>query len=406
MLRHETPIPAPFAVVRGVSTRTWRSTILVPVLFSCIAIMLLVLMKRPEAMTHDFLNLYTGASFARDGRIADLYNPETVLAREQEFVKGLARVTVFSRPPWYALILAPMSMLPYGAGAFGLWVFLQMSLLGLSWVWAVRRFGRDVIRYTCLYLPPMTGIAYGQDCLVPLCILIAGYIVANKKRDFVSGLVLGMGLFKFHLFCLWPPILAVNKRWKMLSGMAAAVVLEFLLSLSLSGTSGLQAYVRFLLKGSSALHPEPRKVVSLWGILANLGFGQGAVALLCVIAVVAITLLQSRCLSTEQVFIIATIGSLAIAPHIYLYDATILLLPIWLLIFTSNDQKASTGAELFAKPYAFMGLLFLPPPLLAIGGLSVLFVLGAALHSLPQHANAFWRPRLALKPSAADRGSN
>jgi hypothetical protein len=46
--------------------------------------------------------------------------------------------------------------------------------------------------------------------------LVVAYVLAEKKREFWSGLALGAGLFKFHLFFLWPLALASQKRWKML----------------------------------------------------------------------------------------------------------------------------------------------------------------------------------------------
>lgn len=366
-------------VSTGVDGKHSMRHIVIPVLFAAIAIFLLVLSKVPEAVTHDFLNLYSASSLARDGRAADLYNPSLLLQREKHILPAVSNLTVFSRPPWYAVILAPLSLLPYGVATFAAWVALQMGLLGVSWYWGVRRFGPKVIEYTCLYIPPMAGIAYGQDCLFPLILLIASYALATKNRNFFSGLVLGLGLFKFHLFGLWPAILLINRRWTMLLGFTCSAAMEFLVSLFVSGTGGLESYIRFLSLPSDALHPAPEKVISMWGILANLHIHRPAVAAACITLCATATVLRSFRLNTEQIFITATAASLFIAPHVYLYDATILLLPIWLMIFSIANKRGCTGSQLFSKPYAFIALLFLPAPFTMIGALSVAFFFTLAI---------------------------
>ena len=59
----------------------------------------------PGARLHDFLNLYTGASLARDGAFAGMHAPEVQLQREQEYAPQLKELVPFVRPPFYALSL-------------------------------------------------------------------------------------------------------------------------------------------------------------------------------------------------------------------------------------------------------------------------------------------------------------
>src|SRR5271163_123099 len=73
------------------------------------------------ARAHDFLNLYTGASLALDGRFADLHDVNVQLERERRFQPSVQVLVPFVRPSFYALILAPLALFPYNT-AFAIWI--------------------------------------------------------------------------------------------------------------------------------------------------------------------------------------------------------------------------------------------------------------------------------------------
>ena len=146
------------------------------------------------AYFHDFLNLYTGASLAAEGRFSELHDVDAQFDRERELVGELDEVVPFVRPHFYALVLAPLSWLPYTT-AFGTWILLQTALLVGCWIWGRRRFGPDSLIFAALYFPTVGGILNGQDCVVLTVIAIAAYTWAERGRDLASGLVLGLALF-------------------------------------------------------------------------------------------------------------------------------------------------------------------------------------------------------------------
>src|SRR5205823_721025 len=121
---------------------------------------------------HDFLNLYTGASLALEGRFAQLYDPAIQLERERRFVPELDALVPFVRPHFYAAVLAPLALLPFRI-AFWVWLSVQLLLLSACCTWAYRRWGPDALIFGALYLPTALGIAHGQDCVLMLLTLIA-----------------------------------------------------------------------------------------------------------------------------------------------------------------------------------------------------------------------------------------
>ena len=138
-----------------------------------------------SARVHDFLNLYTGASLARDGEFARLHDQKVQLGRERELVPETEELFPFVRPHFYALLLAPLSFIPF-APAFWFWLALQASVLVGCWVWSFRKFGADALIFGALFVPTALGIAHGQDCVFMLAIAIAG-ICGSRARGGVLG---------------------------------------------------------------------------------------------------------------------------------------------------------------------------------------------------------------------------
>ena len=308
----------------------------------------------PAARNHDFLNLYTGASLALDGNFAHMHSPEVQLERERRFVPGLDALVPFVRPPFYALILAPLALLPF-AVAFWVWLGLQSVLLVGCWVWAFRRWGPDALVFSALYLPTALGIASGQDCVVMLVIAMAIYTFAAKDKDWASGAALGLGLIKFHLFLLWPLAIVIQRRWRMFFGAIAAVAVELLLSLWLGGPSGLVSYFQLLQrKDIQHLNISPELMINVHSLPLN--FGLDSLLLRGFLVVIVIGLVSAACWRAPlwRWIAAASAGSLLVAPHVYGYDAGLFLLSLWLTIFVCVQTPARLAATLLVTPIPFL----------------------------------------------------
>src|ERR1035437_4282479 len=118
----------------------------------------------PGAKKHDFLNLYTGASLALDGKFASIHDAGFQV-REKQFVPSTDALVPFVRPLFYALLLAPLALIPFSA-AFWVWIALETALLLACWAWGFRRFGANALVFAAFSLPGPLGIASGQDCVL------------------------------------------------------------------------------------------------------------------------------------------------------------------------------------------------------------------------------------------------
>lgn len=330
-----------------ISASTWLT------LATCIAFYLALdsLVVR-GARDHDFLNLYTGATLALQGDFARMHAPEVQLAVERRLVPSVTDVIPFVRPPFYALLLSPLALLPLDR-AYVLWLCLQTAVLFACWYWAFARWGQDALIFGALFLPTAMGIGHGQDCPLLLAILIGVFALADRQRDFASGLILSLGLCKFHLFLLWPLGLLAGRRWKMLAGAAAGVMAEVAIWLALSGPQGLRQYLRLLSSGDlSHLNPSPELWISVHGLADNIDLPRAAWPLA---ALVAMLTLAAAWRAPLWRMVSATIaGSLLFAPHVYGYDAGQLLLACWLVIFCAGWLPARLLATALCTPAPFL----------------------------------------------------
>lgn len=306
------------------------------------------------ALKHDFLNLYTGGKLALEGRFSDMHRPEVQLDRERQIVPDVPQLVPFVRPHVYSLVLAPMAALEYRT-AFTVWLIVQSVLLLGCWLWAYKLFGADALTIASLFLPPALGIASGQDCVHVLLVSLGAYTLARKDKPLASGAVLALGLVKFHLFLLWPIAMLLGRRWKMLQGFAASGASLAAISLILGGTQGAANYFALLRnKDLDRLSPTPEFMANLQGVAANLLGGSEIALLILVAGVLGAYLWFVRGAELWQWWALTAIAGLLVVPHVYGYDASLLLVAILLCMFECKDKSTRIAATFLSTPIPWL----------------------------------------------------
>lgn len=334
----------------------------------------LSLMVAPHARNHDFLNLYTGASLALDGRFSQLHDTGVQLDRERELVPETRVLIPFVRPHFHALLIAPLALIPFAA-AFYVWTAGQWLLYGGFGWWAQRRLGGDSMVWWAAYVPGAMGIIHGQDSALMLAILTAGFALSEKDRPVAAGLVWSLLLMKFHLCFGLAVALAAARMWVHLAGFTAGGALLAATSLALGGLTGAAHYVNMLTnKDLERLSPAPAKMLNFQGLAASAGV-QGE-QVLAAGAVIGLALAAAAAWKSPPRLALAAgvAGGLFAAPHVYIYDLTFLLLPLLLLKDTFRTTPVRWSAALMLAP-VFTGLAVLHPPWSAGGSIGVLTLL-------------------------------
>ena len=314
-----------------------------------------------DARDHDFLNLYIGASMAREGEFAELHDPEVQLRKEQEFVPRITEVVPFVRPAFYALLLTPLALIPFES-AFWCWLLLHTAILLACWRWAWRRFGADALVFAAIYFPSALGIISGQDGTFILAAAVVSYALAERGKPVWSGVVLALTLIKFHLLLLVPLVMLLRGRTKMFLGYVVVAIAEVGVSLLLGGLGGAQKYVDLLLTDEvEGVWPVPSLAITVHTIGRNLEISSLGLSIGLVAVVLVLVGLASWRAPYWRWFSAAVAGSLVSAPHVFRYDAAVLLLPLWVVIFTSKDKLSRFAALLLLVPIPYFAWAFGPP---------------------------------------------
>jgi alpha-1,2-mannosyltransferase len=336
-------------------------------------------MITPGAKTQDFLNIYTGASLALDGQFAAMHDVDVQLARERKFVPSTDVLRPFVRPSFYALLLAPLALIPFKT-AFWIWIAAQSALLIACGAWGFRRFGPNALVFAAFSLPGPLGVASGQDCVILLALFILAWELTDRANPATGGAVLALMLIKFHLILLWPVAFLLQRRWKMLGGFCAVALGEACVSLALGGTQGARTYLALLQnKNLDRLSPSKELMICFQGLTANLGIESPAWTVVIIAAIFLLFVFAVYKAPLWKMFAVTAVASLLVAPHVYGYDATLLLLPLLLTIFYSQLASTKIAATLLCTPLPFGFALAGRPYAIVASGSLVIFLLLLAI---------------------------
>jgi Glycosyltransferase family 87 len=352
----------------GLSRRRWesvatRASSSLPIALACAAIGTLMSIAIgsnvvSHAREHDFLDLYTGATLALHGDFARLDDYREQLQTEQAIAPDAKRPLIpFMRPPFYAVALAPLALLPFRT-AFVVWLAIQIVLLAVCWWVAYRRFGPNAVILSAFFLLPGLGIAHGQDAVFVLLPLMLGYLELERGRDLAAGALIGLTLFKFHLFPFIPVLFLLHRRWRALAGYTA--VGAALAGAWLALSSPL-AYWRLIFDPRVVRAATPDLFLNADAIPANFGVGSLAITLVLMAVVAGLVLVATGREACPTAFAAAVAGSLAFTPHVYKYDGTALLLPFLLGAFASQSRWTRYAAWAAACPVVYVVAAFRRP---------------------------------------------
>ena len=310
---------------------------------------------------NDFAALYAGAGLAGT---PDLYSRAANQASIQATLGVTMESVTYTRAPFYAVLLKPISWLPYGI-AWPLFCFTCLACV----LWFVIRFQADCAAlplYASFFIPVAAFIPQGQD--TPLLLLFAGAAILQmrKGRDFLAGLLLAMCAIKFHLFLLVPVMLLIKRRWRILAGGTTGTLVLFLLGLAFAGTNSTGRYVQTL--GDPWINFATDMMPNLHGLASTLGASLPAETALVVLVIGAFLWICFRAQNYEVLFAISLLCGLLVSYHSGLGDQILLLLVFVLLVNSCTDKlmRAVLAISLTPLPYFFGDGISLSIPIVSL----------------------------------------
>jgi Glycosyltransferase family 87 len=342
-----------------------------PVALGLVCVLSLAYLQRARALAgqNDFAALYAG------GRLAgtpDLYSRPANQALVQSVVGVYMEDVVYTRPPFYTVILKPLSLLPYRT-AYALFILATLSSL----IWFVWRFSKDCPElpfFAALNLPALAALVEGQD--TPLLVAFIGgvLLLIRRGRDLAAGLLLSLCAIKFHLFLLIPLLLLVKRRWRILGGAAIGTALLTVLAALVAGPGSLKAYVGTL--RSNVANPYAAMMPNLHGLITVLQASPMLEAALSLLVIAAFLGIALRTENFELLFGTAIVFGLQVSFHAEMMDDVLLLPAFAAIVSQSSSPSLRTAMALILTPIPYFCALA-GAPYSALFPAALFLVLGA-----------------------------
>lgn len=190
---------------------------------------------------NDFMPLYVAGGLAPG---EDLYEPGPYADFAADRFQIDSPSLRFTRPPFYALLLKPLSWAPYSY-AYAIWAALRLAAIAVFlWIW--RTPSRSFVAVAlCCSVPLFGALFNGQDAVfLPLILATAYKLHVNKPR--IAGAILSLCAIKFHLFLTLPLLFLRRDRRPMLAGFVLGAAAEVMLSFVAAGWRWPEHYYRLL----------------------------------------------------------------------------------------------------------------------------------------------------------------
>jgi hypothetical protein len=304
---------------------------------------------------NDFLGLYPGGRLAFDPH---LYDKATVDQLQAEAAQTYSDAYMFIRLPFYAVMLSPLTRLPYLYAYCTFLVISFLSLIGFVAMWRPPS-PSVTLECMCLFLPAMVAFLNGQDTLVLLFIVAMVVRLEAGHKPVLAGILLALGAIKIHLFLLIPILILAGRFWTVGVGYSIGGVSLAMISFAAQGWNWPIKYYHLISQAAVSPHTEfMPNLNNLCHQLPFSGLWQGMLTL----AVIAAAWAAARRSSFLRGLGIVLCGGILIGHHSYLADCS-LLLPIALSARSLTDWPfLRTASDLFLKPFLYV-FLFLPVPI-------------------------------------------
>jgi hypothetical protein len=319
----------------------------------------------------DFVQIYTLSHLAFEGGYPTPSQREQFHDRQVALVPASAPdhyLPVY--PPTAALIFRPFTVLSYRA-ALALWSLITIG----AYAWIVRRAwlpvcsvlpdGGFVARAAAAFPPFFLLVLYGQTTLVPLLAFFLCWLGLKNHRPVAAGLALGLLTVKPQFGAAIGAALLFAGNWKVILGLIASVMVQVAAVVAVLGGQALQAYARTMAeipRIEYLLEPDGWRMHSI-RTLTRLVPGRigemiwiGATAWI----VIAAVRVWRGSAPLDARFGFLLLASVLVNPHLFGYDAVILVLSgLWLGAWL--EEIASPIRAAFWQASYLLSLLLLVP---------------------------------------------
>jgi hypothetical protein len=296
-------------------------------------------MTGPFVGSGDFPFFYTSGWLARSGNVELLYDEQAFHATQIALVPSSAALwfpTVY--PPQAALLMAPLSALPY-TWAMYLWAVVSLALTAVmlaSAYNAVRHLLPDrVLAFlaAAAFQPLCELIVSGQVSVIVLAACYFGWTALERDRHLLAGAALGLLAVKPQFGLPFAAIVLATRDWRMLSGALISVLAQAVAVWATMGPEAFTGYapmVPAIVGNMDALEVATQRSHSIRALtrLAPAWLGIPLWIATCAFVLWQVVRVWRSNAPLVVRFGLAIVASVLCNPHLIVYDAVLLMLPL------------------------------------------------------------------------------
>ena len=281
-----------------------------------------------QPLAFDFLDFFAGARAAAAGQAQFVYDIQWLQALQHTIVGPKAYTGgIYPYPPVMLLLSLPLALFSY-VPALIVWTMLGV---GLAFALLQRLVGWAAASLALVAAPvAFCDLVFGQNGYFTAA-LLAGGLMALKRRPVIAGICFGCLAYKPHLGLLLPVALLAANHWRAFAAAAATVALLILTSLIAFGTPawtgflGYMAVDRKIIETASDLTRFPTVFAAAREIGAALALAYAAQAISGALAFAASVVVWRRPGSDEIKAAVLAVAIFLATPYAWDYDTVILI---------------------------------------------------------------------------------
>lgn len=342
----------------------------------------------------DFEVFHIAGRLAIEGRLGEAYDGES-LAAVQQAMRGKVDNLAFGYPPPFGLVIAPLGLVPRGAGFL---LFMGLTLAGYLWTLVRLGAARAAPALLIALLPIYLGLLCGQNGFLTGTLVGLACLGLRAGRP-AAGIPLGLMIIKPHLALGLGLYVLARREWRVLGvAMATALAMAGLATLAF-GTAIWPAFIAGLAEQGATMAQglyRSYRMQSPFAVLMSLHLPLAAAwAAQAVLALAAgsLILVAARRLPLATGLGLAVLAWPQFSPYGYDYDLPVAATGLALLAGPLLDSLPRWQAMLVLTPLpaaALIGLVNLagvdpaaPPSHWPAAPGGVLMVLALWLAALP-----------------------
>ncbi len=305
---------------------------------------------------NDFMNLYAGGVLAAS---PGLYDVDAVRRVQSAFWEH-PRYLLFTRLPFYALLLAPLRFLDY-RHAYWFWQILCLAAVAAT-VWIFPARNRWFTAAACCWsLPLLNAFLMGQDVALVVLLTAVACALLFRGKDFAAGCVISLCLIKFNLFLAIPILILARRMWRFGAGAIAGTLFLLAASFAAQGLRWPAAYWTVLrFPATTALYAGLPNLRGLFARLPGVDYWQAAATVLSAV----LTWIAARRASLQLAMAAMLLCGLLASHHAFCADA-FLMVPAALLLWDAAAHPTHKALAIaLLCPLLYLPLLVSPNPVL------------------------------------------